>query len=92
MQEGRYDEAISAFAELGEYKDSDLRIRQARANKAFAAGEYDAAGDIYALLPDEYRDRADDYKALYDAAKAQMDAGNFDAAIAGFNLAHTRYA
>ena len=84
LEAGQYDEAYAAFAALGDYEDCGDRLLQVRANKAFDAGQYDAAGSIYATLPAAYQDHAADFAALYNAAKAKLEAGNYDDAIDAF--------
>ena len=84
LEAGQYDEAYAAFAALGDYQDCGDRLLQVRANKAFDAGQYDAAGSIYATLPAAYQDHAADFAALYNAAKAKLEAGNYDDAIDAF--------
>lgn len=84
LQDGRYDEAIAAFVELGDYEDCDYRIVQVMADKAFADGKYDAVSEYYARLPWDYQDHADDLTTMYNAAVKQMDAGSYDDAVAAF--------
>lgn len=84
MEAGQYDAAITAFTELGDYKDCDYRILQAQANKAFAAEQYDTVVDYYTTLPAAYQDHADDFVTLYNDAVALMDGGSYDDAIAAF--------
>lgn len=44
-EKGMYTEAIAAFEELGDYKDSKLQIK--KCNKALIDGEYNAAIELY---------------------------------------------
>ena len=84
MQSGSYDEARDAFVAMGGYRDSDYRLQQIEANRAFDAGNYDAVGDIYASLPEAYQDHAEDFIHMYNDAVALMDGGKYDEAIAAF--------
>ena len=84
LENGQYTDAMVAFAALGDYSDSKVRIEQAKADIAFDRGNYQEVGDIYATLPEKYQDHADDLNAIYNEAVAQMDAGNYDDAIAAF--------
>ena len=84
MQSGSYDEACDAFVAMGGYRDSDYRLQQIEANRAFDAGNYDAVGDIYASLPEAYQDHAEDFIHMYNDAVALMDGGKYDEAIAAF--------
>ena len=68
LSEGRYEEAIRAFTELGEYKDSTDRIREAKeltleneyrsAEELLNAGQYESAIDAFTALGG-YKDSAD---------------------------------
>lgn len=75
---GRYDEAIAAYEELGDYKDSPERIKEIIYNEAQAlaeAGEYDEAIAVYAELGD-YKDSAQRVKELtYDEALELISRG-----------------
>lgn len=84
MRSGSYDEARDAFVAMGGYRDSDYRLQQIEANRAFDAGNYDAVGDIYASLPEAYQDHAEDFIHMYNDAVALMDGGKYDEAIAAF--------
>lgn len=84
MREEKYQEATEQFQALGDYRDSKYRIDQVAANYYYANGLYDNVGDIYATLPEKYQDHAADFKSQYNDAVAQMDAGQYDEAIASF--------
>ena len=84
MRSGSYDEARDAFVAMGGYRDSDYRLQQIEANRAFDVGNYDAVGDIYASLPEAYQDHAEDFIQMYNDAVALMDGGKYDEAIAAF--------
>lgn len=84
LQAGQYDDAITAFTKLGDYQDSGYLIRQAQANKAFAAGQYDVVSKYYVGLPAKYQEHAGDLTALYNKALSLMDAGSYDEAAAAF--------
>ena len=84
MQAGRYDAAIQSFLALDGYADSEYRIRQAQANRAYETGELATSLALYADLPEAYQDHADDFLAMYNEAVALMDAGSYDEAMAAF--------
>lgn len=84
MEAGEYDEAYAAFEALGSYSDSQSRLQQITANTYFAQGLYDKVGNIYASLDTKYQDHAADFEAMYNTAVAQLNAGNYDDAIATF--------
>ena len=84
MQAGNYTEASAIFTELGDYSDAKYRVDQAKANYNYSEDRYEDVYAIYATLPEEYQDHAGDFSSQYADAIAQMDAGNFDMAIAAF--------
>jgi len=60
LAEGRYDQAITVFAELGDYEDSTLKIKEAKykkAEKCLNDGNHDEAIALFAELGD-YEDSA----------------------------------
>ena len=84
LDNGQYEEAMTAFEALGDYSDSKDRIEQAKADIAFEKGDYQVVCDIYDTLPEKYHNHAADLNTIYNDAVAQMDAGNYDVAIATF--------
>lgn len=74
MNNGEYDEAISAFTELSDYKDSaDLiyEVRYLKAKELYAVGEYEDAITIFRELVD-YSDSA---SYVSDMLKTTISAG-----------------
>ena len=84
MKNGQYDKAIAAFTGLGDYKDSSVRLWQTFANEAFDHEQYDAVGDIYASLPEEYQDHKEDFVSMYNEGMTLMENGKYDEANAVF--------
>lgn len=84
MQNKQYTEASIAFQELKNYKDSETRLLELHANELFDSGSYAEVVDMYATLPAEYQDHADDLIAMYADASAKRDEGKFDEAISIF--------
>ena len=88
---GQYDEAIAAFTELGEYKDSAEQIREtqyAQAVHLVEDGEYNKATSIFTALGD-YKDSKDSAEQSANAGEYQdalglLDAGRYGEARAAF--------
>ena len=84
MQNQNYTEASIAFQELKGYKDSETRLLELHANELFDSGSYADVVDMYATLPVEYQDHADDLIAIYKDASDKRDSGQYDEAVAIF--------
>lgn len=88
---GQYDEAIAAFTELGEYKDSAEQIREtqyAQAVHLVEDGEYNKATSIFTALGD-YKDSKDSAEQSANAGEYQdalwlLDTGRYGEARAAF--------
>lgn len=76
---GQYEDAIAAFADLGNYSDAETQIKETKyqqANNLMSAEKYGKAHAIYASIS-EYRD-ADDLLAQAAAAlDAEFSIGNY---------------
>jgi len=86
-ESGSYNEAIVAFAELGDYKDSDERFWDCKYNYACSladTGNYDEAIRIFSLLGD-YKDCKGQIEkcniAIYNNALEMIDNGNYHTAL-----------
>ena len=91
LNNGQYDEAIDAFYDLGEYRDSKEQIEHAeelreeakkkadydQAKRLFEAGDYDGAIDAFEELGD-YRDS----EAQIEKVREQIKQDAYDAAAA----------
>lgn len=84
LEAGNYDEAISAFSSLGEYKDAAARTGQAQADQLFANGAYSEALTVYNALDAAYRTHAADYEQMYTDAAKMLIEGDYDGATAAF--------
>ncbi len=86
-EEGQYDDAIAAFAELGDYSDAAAQITETKYQQALAlreAGQYDDAIAAFAELGD-YSDAAQQLsETKYQQAVALREEGQYDDAIAAF--------
>ena len=84
---GQYDDAIAAFAELGDYSDAAAQITETKYQQALAlreAGQYDDAIAAFAELGD-YSDAAQQLsETKYQQAVALREEGQYDDAIAAF--------
>ena len=84
---GQYDDAIAAFAELGDYSDAAQQLSETKYQQALAlreAGQYDDAIAAFAELGD-YSDAAQQLsETKYQQAVALREAGQYDDAIAAF--------
>ena len=89
LADGKYDEARTAFLELGDYQDSATMADEALYRKASAtlrAGDYDTAKGIYRSLG-SYSDSAAMVKECdYQKADALLASGEFDQAYELFLL------
>ena len=81
MKAGSLNEAEKVFTGLGGYRDSAERLRQINADRLFAKGRFEEAYEQYQALDAEYRTHAADYQLNLDNARAQMEAGDYDAAL-----------
>ena len=84
LQEGKHAEAGTAFSKLGSYTDAAVRVKQAQADKLYAAGDYIGAYTIYKDLDVTYQTHSADYQAMYDSAAGLLAEGSYDESIAGF--------
>lgn len=91
LEADRYDEAITAFAQLDTYKDSARKVLEAKYEKAAAlleAEQYDDAIALFTALGD-YSDSAQqrihaENARDYAAALVLLDEENYDGAYAAF--------
>ena len=87
LASGDYDDAITAFEALGDYKDSaDLRNESVyeKATALLASGDYDGAITAFEALGD-YKDSANlRNESVYEKATALLASGDYDGAIAAF--------
>lgn len=84
LKEGKYNQASIIFQSLDDFKDSDKRIIQIKANKKYDSGDYAAAYLIYKTLGPKYNQHENEYKKIYDEAEANLKNGNNAAAYEGF--------
>ena len=86
-ESGQYDEAIAAFAELGDYSDAAQQLSETKYQQAVALreeGQYDDAIAAFAELGD-YSDAAQQLsETKYQQAVALREEGQYDDAIAAF--------
>ena len=86
-ESGQYDEAIAAFAELGDYSDAAQQLSETKYQQAVALreeGQYDEAIAAFAELGD-YSDAAQQLsETKYQQAVALREEGQYDDAIAAF--------
>ena len=86
-ENGRYDDAIAAFAELGDYSDAAQQLSETKYQQALMlreSGQYDDAIAAFAELGD-YSDAAQQLpKTKYQQAVALRENGQYDDAIAAF--------
>ena len=84
---GQYDDAIAAFAELGDYGDTKTQIAETWYQKALLSrenGMYEYAYTIFSSLGD-YSDAAQQLsETKYQQAVALREEGQYDDAIAAF--------
>ena len=84
---GQYDDAIAAFAELGDYSDAAAQITETKYQQALAlreAGQYDDAIAAFAELGDYRNVTAQIMKTKYQKAVALRENGQYDESIAVF--------
>lgn len=99
MDEGNYTEAITAFENLGDLKDSKDKIAECKeeiyteAEELFAQGSYDEAKEIYNSLGD-YSDSEDKASACdaistietaYENAVSLMNSEDYESAYSAFS-------
>lgn len=86
-EEGQYDDAIAAFAELGNYSDANEQIAETWYQKALLSrenGMYEYAYTIFSSLGD-YSDAAQQLsETKYQQAVSLREAGEYESAIAVF--------
>ena len=86
-EEGQYDDAIAAFAELGDYGDTKTQIAETWYQKALLSrenGMYEYAYTIFSSLGD-YSDAAQQLsETKYQQAVSLREAGEYESAIAVF--------
>lgn len=84
---GQYDDAIAAFAELGDYSDANEQIAETWYQKALLSrenGMYEYAYTIFSSLGD-YSDAAQQLsETKYQQAVSLREAGEYESAIAVF--------
>ena len=87
MEEGRYTEALAEFEALGEYRESNIRIKVCQYNIAVGImneHEYERAITAFEALGD-YNDSKDKIsECKYNIANNLMSEGKYDEAIAVF--------
>ena len=94
LTDGSYSEAQAIFKELGQYRDSAVLVNEAQYEKAAllaARGNYEEAIELWTAIMD-YSDssdkidtaRADILERDYHLAISEMDAGNYETAMATF--------
>lgn len=87
---GQYDDAIAAFAELGDYSDAAMQIMGIKYQQAVAlreSGQYDEAIAAFAELGDysDAKAQIEDIKGIkYQQAVVLRENGKYDEAIAVF--------
>lgn len=84
LEDGKYDEAVAAFTEMGDYSDSADRILEAKYRKAAAlleSGKYDEAMAAFEEIVD-YEDSADQItEAKYRKALKTFESGAYNDAL-----------
>lgn len=76
---GKYEQAIKAFEEMGDYRDAPLRIKQAKASILYDEGKLNEAYTQYSYLDPKYNQHRDDYENMYKRAVKQIESGgNYD--------------
>ena len=86
-ESGQYDEAIVAFAELGDYSDAEQQLSETKYQQAVALreeGQYDDAIAAFAELGDYCDAAAQITETKYQQAVALREEGQYDDAIAAF--------
>ena len=86
-ESGQYDEAIAAFAELGDYSDAAQQLSETKYQQAVALreeGQYDDAIAAFAELGDYCDAAAQITETKYQQAVALREEGQYDDAIAAF--------
>ena len=89
-ENGQYDDAIAAFAELGDYSDAAAQNTETKYQQAVSlreAGEYESAIAVFASLND-YRDAETQIEEMkqekYQQAVTLRENGQYEEAIAAF--------
>ncbi len=95
MEEGKYDQAVSAFEALGDYKDSAKQMENAQlavdyetAKTLMEEGKYDQAVSAFEALGN-YQDSAEQMENAqlavdYEKATALLESGKYEEAISAF--------
>ena len=86
-ESGQYDEAIAAFAELGDYSDAAQQLSETKYQQAVALreeGQYDDAIAAFAELGDYCDAAAQITETKYQQVVALREEGQYDDAIAAF--------
>lgn len=84
-ENGRYDDAIAAFAKLGNYSDATTQIAETRYQKAMALrqnGQYEDASTIFWLLGNYSDAKTQIEETKYQQATNLNTAGKYDEAYA----------
>lgn len=84
ISQKRYYQAISDFELLGDYLDSPILAKQAKADAYYNSGNLVEAWEIYRYLDEKYQTHASDYKAKYKAAVEKKENGEYAEAAIGF--------
>lgn len=80
-EEGQYDDAIAAFAELGDYSDAAQQLSETKYQQALMLrenGRYDDAIAAFAELGDYSDAKAQIAETKYQQGKALLSAKNYD--------------
>ena len=96
LDEGQYEEAASAFGNLGSYEDASLLLMYCRAAIAAESGDYQAARAAFSALGD-FRDastmlRYYEGRETEDSGRHALDTGNHSDAIRLLTEASAVYA
>ena len=86
-ESGQYEDAIAAFADLGDYSDAETQITKTKYQQATAlreSGQYEAAIAAFSKLGDYSDVRVQINKTKYQQATALRESGQYEAAIAVF--------
>ena len=84
MAAGNRNDAETLLSGLNGYKDSKNLIAQMAADMQYENGDYAAAWDAYAALPEAYQTHSADYAEMYSAAETLLKDGSYDEAAAAF--------
>ena len=87
LAEGNYDEAVSVFGELGDFKDAADRVNQTKYKKAEALikeAQFDEAIRVFSELGDYSDAQVRVMQTKYEKAEALIAEGQFDWAVKTF--------